>query len=115
MLFYHANVFLENRFVNASFRVEKGVFTGIFPEEEVGNEWSEYGSMIPGGSKPGAKQTDAAGLQAGSLHATRQQSEPSFDLGGCDVIPGLVDIHTHGNSGADFSDGSAEGLQRMAR
>ncbi len=36
------------------------------------------------------------------------------DLGGAMVIPGLVDIHTHGAAGADFSDGDAEGLKRMA-
>ena len=37
------------------------------------------------------------------------------DLSGAYVIPGLIDIHNHGNSGADFSDGDGEGLQRMAR
>ncbi len=37
------------------------------------------------------------------------------DLAGAYVIPGLIDIHNHGNSGADFSDGDDEGLQRMAR
>ena len=37
------------------------------------------------------------------------------DLGGKYVIPGLVDVHNHGNSNADFSDGDYEGLVRMAR
>ena len=37
------------------------------------------------------------------------------DLRGQFVIPGLIDIHTHGNSGADFSDGDYEGLVTMAR
>lgn len=36
------------------------------------------------------------------------------DLGGRYVIPGLVDIHTHGCRGADFSDGDVQGLHTMA-
>ena len=40
--------------------------------------------------------------------------ESGVELGGACVIPGLVDIHTHGNSGADFSDGELEGLKKMA-
>lgn len=36
------------------------------------------------------------------------------DLDGSYVIPGLIDIHTHGNSGADFSDGDYDGLKRMS-
>ena len=37
-----------------------------------------------------------------------------LDAGGCYVIPGLVDIHTHGAMGEDFSDGKPEGLPKMA-
>ncbi len=37
-----------------------------------------------------------------------------FDAEGGYIIPGLVDIHTHGAMGADASDASQEGLKRMA-
>lgn len=37
-----------------------------------------------------------------------------LDARGGYVIPGLVDIHTHGAMGEDFSDGRAEGMQPMA-
>ncbi len=42
------------------------------------------------------------------------REDGAVDLGGARVIPGLIDIHTHGNSGADFSDGDDAGLRRMA-
>ena len=41
--------------------------------------------------------------------------EDGIDLNGAYVIPGLVDVHNHGNSGADFSDGNYDGLVTMAR
>ena len=43
------------------------------------------------------------------------EAEDAIDLQGVYVIPGLIDVHTHGNSGADFSDGDAAGVEKMAK
>lgn len=38
-----------------------------------------------------------------------------IDAEGCYVVPGLIDIHTHGAVEEDASDGSVEGLTKMSR
>ena len=37
----------------------------------------------------------------------------TLDASGCYVIPGMIDIHTHGCSGFDFIDADANGLKKM--
>ncbi len=39
----------------------------------------------------------------------------AVDLKGATVIPGLIEVHSHGNSNHDFSDGDYEGLKSMAK
>ena len=43
------------------------------------------------------------------------EPEDAYDLEGATVIPGLIEVHSHGNSGYDFSDGNYEGLVEMAK
>ncbi|MCI8423358.1 MAG: N-acetylglucosamine-6-phosphate deacetylase [Lawsonibacter sp.] len=51
-----------------------------------------------------------------TITAVGQISGPAdWDAQGCYVIPGLVDIHTHGAMGEDFSDGRPEGLPALSR
>ena len=50
----------------------------------------------------------------GMLIAAHSGDGEVLDATGCYVIPGLVDVHFHGCVGEDFSDATAEGLQRIA-
>jgi N-acetylglucosamine-6-phosphate deacetylase len=60
------------------------------------------------------------GFVAGDLYtngtkiAAESGDDRVLDATGCYVIPGLVDVHFHGCVGEDFSDASADGLQRIA-
>ena len=43
------------------------------------------------------------------------ETTADLDLGEHYLLPGFVDIHTHGAAGEDFSDGKAEGLPTLSR
>ena len=53
----------------------------------------------------------------GNFGAILPENVPAdaVDLQGATVIPGLIEVHSHGCAGVDFSDGDLDGLKAMAR
>ena len=82
----------EEGFVRGGLRVEDGRIAEVIREDA-------------------ASQRNIGSQAAAELPAPEEET----DLEGMYVIPGLIDIHSHGNSGYDFSDGNAEGVREMGR
>ena len=64
-----------------------------------------------------AFRTGAFEVVDGKFGAILPENVPAdaIDLGGATVIPGLIEVHSHGAVGYDFSDGSYEGLVEIAK
>ena len=62
-------------------------------------------------------RTGAFEVVDGKFGALLPENVPAdaIDLGGATVIPGLIEVHSHGAVGYDFSDGSYEGLAEIAK
>ncbi len=56
-----------------------------------------------------------AGCHSNSVTGSRDESVVEIDCRGALVVPGFVDVHVHGASGANPMDGEAEVLHAMAR
>ena len=56
-------------------------------------------------------------IEGGRIAASKEEvtDQTEIDASGLKVIPGLVDVHSHGAVGHDFSDADAEGLREILR
>lgn len=54
-------------------------------------------------------------VENGIITAIGNEQTYDVDAKGQYLVPGFVDIHTHGAMGGDFSDGKAEDLEKMSR
>ncbi|MCR5421942.1 MAG: N-acetylglucosamine-6-phosphate deacetylase [Lachnospiraceae bacterium] len=86
MIFFNANIYrgIKEGFVLGEFEVEKGFFGKITSYKD-----------------PSVKES------------RKEDGKEKRDLKGAYVIPGLIDIHHHGNCGADFCDGDADKLAEI--
>lgn len=72
---------------------------------QIGNAYIFTGASFQKGDIRFSERIDGIGELPGRA---------DMDAGGGYIIPGLVDIHTHGALGEDHSDGSPEGLRRLS-
>lgn len=66
----------------------------------------------------GAKfETKTIGIKNGIIHAVKEGERMEgerIDLSGKKLVPGFIDIHTHGGAGVDVNAADEEGLERIA-
>lgn len=108
MIFYNANIFTpDNGILPGSFEVENSRFTKIDLKHS-------FSANDHDTNEKNIKEKVEKNSSGKNIYGFTGE-ESSIDLDGAIVLPGLIDIHTHGNSGADFSDGDKSGLVSMAK
>lgn len=71
--------------------------------------------LTPEGFRPGTVTVENGIIQAGENGEGSGKYAKVMTAGNGYILPGFLDIHIHGYAGADMSDGSVEGIGRMAK
>lgn len=72
----------------------------------VGDGTSLYGTLVTDGCRIVSVSEDPNSAEG---------AETVYDLHGKHIIPGLIDVHTHGRAGYDFNDATVEEMKTMAK
>lgn len=106
MIIRNARIYAAGKFVSGSMEFSEKI-EAILPDVRTGTEGTgrDVGKAAFGERLPKPTAADSVIDEAGGI----------IDAGGCYVIPGLIDIHTHGGAGQDAGDGDAEGLLALSR
>lgn len=71
-------------------------------------------AFIDGKFKEGISVLVDQGKILGVTNSSGLPDAETIDAGGNFVVPGFIDIHTHGSNGADTMDGTVEAIQKMS-
>ena len=91
ILLKNARVLVEREFVNADLRIEGGRIAAIDSR----------------GGRRGSPAAEKVSVPSGAHHTQE------IDLAGARVLPGFIDIHTHGGAGVDFNSADEADLDRV--
>ncbi len=102
ILLSNARVLIDGEFVSADILVSGGRIVRIFRDERFSAE----------AAAPPAHESRPAQDKSAADEATGARS---CDLAGKLILPGFIDIHTHGGAGVDFNHAGADEVRRVAR
>lgn len=106
MLLKNAKIYMNGKFISGSMEFDEKVKT-IKTDESVFIPEKSKGKIAP----HKAEISDSFSSDEGKVNYDSEM----VDAAGCYVIPGLIDIHTHGGAQADAGDGSSDALEILSR
>ena len=88
-----------------------------FVDADVTLEGAAFGAVLPRDETPSRRGTGGMAAAGDATCSPEPDGGPApvdLDASGCYVIPGLVDVHTHGCMGCACTDGDPGALRRIA-
>ncbi len=96
MIYKNAEVFIDGKFRKADIKTQNGRFDSIqYKEDLLDRDASSEAGTTPSGTAPGTDDKD------------------SLDCSGKQIIPGFIELHSHGCIGYDFTTAGTGDMEKM--